>query len=690
MSLSKISLQNIETEIGIQQEINKCIDEYQDILFSSGAGAGKTYALKESLRHIILNHGERLENNNQSILCITYTNVATQEIKDRLGNTTLVKVSTIHERIWELIKNYQEELVQIHINKIESELEKISADIQNNENLSLFTDLDEKEMKEFSSLMIANKDLYYDAYDLKSKEFKEKIEPILTSQNILTKNVANFKKMVGYIYKQDNYRKCLVAISEKNPDFAEVKYKSIFNSDRLHRMIISHDTLLEYGYEIVSKQNVLKRIIIDKYPYILIDEYQDTNMLVVKIMALLSEYATEKRREHFIGYFGDPIQNIYEDGVGEDLSKIHSNLKSIEKCFNRRSHEEIINIGNAIRNDSITQKSIYEDCKGGRVEFYTGKETDIESFKLQCKIEWNICSDNKLNVLVLTNKTMATYSGFENLYSCFSSSEFYKKNYDQLNTELLSDDVSKRSEIANLLFRIMELKYCIIKPSVPVSVLLNKDSITNDISLKQLKEFYTIIKEINGSTLDSFCENIIKEYNNTGNLIYKKFIKSIFDYDRFPKISIASLLLESLYPNLDEDEATKFSEANDNISKLINLPIQELERWHRYLISDIDSDVIYRTYHGTKGLEFKNVLIFMENSFGRDRNYFNSYFSDISDNSSEKLDEKIKKIRNLLYVSCTRSIKNLRILYLDDVSNFQSGIEKVFGGVLQVNGSKCV
>ena len=102
MSLTNISQGSLDEEEEIQSEIYTAIDDYQNILFNAGAGAGKTYALIESLKHILKKHGDRLQRHNQKVVCITYTNVAVDEIKRRIGYSELIEVSTIHERLWSL------------------------------------------------------------------------------------------------------------------------------------------------------------------------------------------------------------------------------------------------------------------------------------------------------------------------------------------------------------------------------------------------------------------------------------------------------------------------------------------------------------------------------------------------------------------------------------------------------------
>ncbi|HDR8318279.1 TPA: hypothetical protein QC150_005846, partial [Bacillus cereus] len=120
-----------------------------------------------------------------------------------------------------------------------------------------------------------------------------------------------------------------------------------------------------------------------------------------------------------------------------------------------------------------------------------------------------------------------------------------------------------------------------------------------------------------------------------------------------------------------------------NVQGMLNIDIFEYELWYKFILNKQEEKVIYHTYHGTKGTEFDNVLIIMENAFGRDKNYFNFFFENNLNPDRLKDEKKLEfeKIKNLLYVSCSRAIENLRIIYIDDVSNFESGIKEVFGKI---------
>ena len=81
-------------------QITEYIQQGHNFLLSGGAGSGKTYTLVEVVRWIIENYPSSL------VACITYTNAAVKEIAQRVNHENL-RVSTIHDFLWDNIKNYQ-------------------------------------------------------------------------------------------------------------------------------------------------------------------------------------------------------------------------------------------------------------------------------------------------------------------------------------------------------------------------------------------------------------------------------------------------------------------------------------------------------------------------------------------------------------------------------------------------------
>ena len=89
------------------EEMFECIHTGQNFRLEAGAGAGKTFSLVQALRLIIDEQGAALQRSNQQVACITYTNVATDEIISRTDGHPAVRASTIHAFCWGLIKGFQ-------------------------------------------------------------------------------------------------------------------------------------------------------------------------------------------------------------------------------------------------------------------------------------------------------------------------------------------------------------------------------------------------------------------------------------------------------------------------------------------------------------------------------------------------------------------------------------------------------
>ena len=669
MCLKNPSAELLEEEKQIQVTINNYIDEFKHIKFNAGAGAGKTHALKESLLYIVNKHGNKLKYHNQQILCITYTNVATNEIKERIGNSSLVKVSTIHERVWELIKDYQKELVQIHQEKVSNELIETQATLNNPDIVKYkkFQDLDEANQETLRQILLDNRELYYKNKDKNAATFKTAFQGIVDSS--MMSNVGQFKDIIKAIYKISNYQICLTKIDTK--EYKTVVYDSKQNTDSLHRMKVSHETLLEYGLKIVDKYDTLKKIIINKFPYILIDEYQDTAENVIKIINLLSMYSEQINYNLFIGYFGDTAQNIYDTGVGSDIDEIHPNLVSVNKRFNRRSTKQVIEVINKIRNDHIEQISIYEDDDCGSVEFYQGSEDKINDFITRCKVDLNISYTNKLHCFVLKNELVAKYNGFENIYNSFKNTILYSGlNYQNLNTELVTYDKTKLGEVQNLIYKIIELQQSLVNPKTPISDILN-EKIYEGFNFKELFDLIELLKSISGNTLKEYIETIFNYYEESEIKGYKQKVEDVFkEIDTYSLENLVSFMLEKLYRDIDDEQ---LDDAKTKIETLLSIPMTEYIKWFEFVNRVEEQDVIYHTYHATKGLEFDNVLIIMENKFGLERNKFSSFFTNPINGD--------KNTKNLLYVACSRARKNLKIFYLDDVTTFKDGIENIFSEV---------
>lgn len=706
--------QNLEQEHLVQEQIFDAINEFNSFRFNAGAGAGKTYALIESIKYILSQKQLELRKNNQKIICITYTNIAVNEIKARLGNTQFALVSTIHEMLWEQIKLYQKnELIDLHQEKLSDELNNIQEKIdgyKEDQNLSVIFN---ENLESFLSLIQETKELFYENRDYSASRFKACYASYISEHTYLSsalKNVVNFKKLVELFYKEERYSKALERINDpQERKKIKIQYDSKSNSDRLTSMRFSHDTLLEYSHLLVDRYPMLRRIIVDRYPYIFIDEYQDTHEHVIKLVQKLHFYAQESHKKWLVGYFGDTKQNIYDDGVGSNIQAIHPDIVNIDKLFNRRAHLQLTNLINKIRSDSIKQVPIDPSRINGDIQFFYLKITDENNrtSKIQEFIEQfknTIPQDQKIDCLVPVNRSLASLGGFKTVYSSISDSNIIY--WKDLNSQLLSHQLEKLHPAVLIFYHLIMLYKKLRNKNTTYYDLLGKTN--NDITFDNAKKIINLLVGMNVTTLEELLRNIsqIIQENDADytNLAIQYFLNnslsiSYFDikkYDSFYKY-IKDIIYKTMFEEHNENE--QFKEENDQkIQTILNVNLTEWSNWVSFINEERNENTkeIYHTYHGTKGAEYDNVAIIMEHSFGginTGRNKFKNYFSHIQSSPEEqnqklldtKYKEQLENTQNLIYVACSRAKKNLQILYLDDINEIKTGIEMLFDDIKEFN-----
>lgn len=91
-------------------EMLRCLQERRSFRLEAGAGSGKTTGLVEALEWLVEHRSDELVGRRAQVACITYTNVAVDEIMDRIGARPVVWVSTIHSFLWHLVAPFQKAL----------------------------------------------------------------------------------------------------------------------------------------------------------------------------------------------------------------------------------------------------------------------------------------------------------------------------------------------------------------------------------------------------------------------------------------------------------------------------------------------------------------------------------------------------------------------------------------------------
>ncbi|MGX5585947.1 UvrD-helicase domain-containing protein [Bacillus thuringiensis] len=146
-------------------EIRNSIDEYENFIVEAGAGSGKTWSLVQALSYIIENKANIFEKENKKVVCITYTNIAKDEIIHRIKSNQIVQVNTIHEFLWSVIKPFQAEIRSELINYYERKNEK--PDKNYDDYLSII-----QQLKEFRP-------------SIKYQEYKVHKDGIITHEDVL-------------------------------------------------------------------------------------------------------------------------------------------------------------------------------------------------------------------------------------------------------------------------------------------------------------------------------------------------------------------------------------------------------------------------------------------------------------------------------------------------------------------------
>lgn len=108
-----------------QAKIETCLDEGSSFRLEAGAGAGKTYSLVAALKRIIAERGTELMQSGRKVACITYTEVAREEIASEVERHPAILVETIHAFSWAFLRQYQKALREL-ISASEGRREKLA------------------------------------------------------------------------------------------------------------------------------------------------------------------------------------------------------------------------------------------------------------------------------------------------------------------------------------------------------------------------------------------------------------------------------------------------------------------------------------------------------------------------------------------------------------------------------------
>ena len=493
----------------------------------------------------------------------------------------------------------------------------------------------------------------------------------------------------------------------------DVEYDEYYSMNpNENKVKISHNHILILAEKMFDKYKKLSDILKDVANCIFVDEYQDTSPYIAKI---LLEHLKKSKKKNVIGFFGDSMQSIYDEGVG-DLNKYK--LKKIVKKQNRRNPRIIIEIANKFRDDKIIQipskdrKAPNMDENGviieGNIKFIYGKEPeDINFLKNKALFKsWNFLNGEQTKELRLTHKYNAEMAGFKKLYNLYNDDliitliDKIKKDIDNneneekslnklvlelrptynrkdLFEEITSNEIYKSiyQNIQNLTWKDVLEKCKINKESLMSykfngisgryeansyrdKILKKLDVLNELIELYESKKFNEFLKKTNFSIQNKNDKSKLKEIMNYFILEDNKTIEEVLDFSKKQGLIKEDIDFDN-YINVKGFYLWK---------RIKKISFKEYRNSILYLkeFSPIS------TQHSIKGNEFDNVLVVLESNW-------NKYDFETLFGKGSRNENVIKRTRKLFYVCITRAKKNLVVYMPTEDLEIIDSVKEYFG-----------
>jgi len=434
--------------------------------------------------------------------------------------------------------------------------------------------------------------------------------------------------------------------------------------------ILGHDDILKIAPELLPIRPLLKTIIAQRFPVVFVDESQDTDPTVVSFLKEVA--ATEPN--FCLGFFGDPMQKIYATGAGNiDVEK---NWIKITKPENFRCSVSVRDVINRIRaqDDGIQQTQGRLDTPVGTAKIFvlnSGADRDekleqVRQFMAQASREedWRT---GKSKTLVVVHRMAAKRLGFPTLYAALN---------DKAPSELKDGLLDGTAWPLKLFLRF-------VLPLVAASKSGNEFGVI-EILRQQCPQ---LAKE--GLT-SAFVERVLPELKRDVlklvSLLQKDkdtSTRTVLEFIRANNLCLVDSRFDPYLENegftTDEIDGDSNLEAlKTSMASFLDVPAKEFFGYKNY----IQHESTFATQQGVKGTEFERVLVILDDDEGTHNLFsFDKFFliKPLSKTDSENLEQGkdycVPRTRRLFYVSCSRALRDLAIVYF--VEDSTSAIEKV-------------
>ncbi|MBS1449448.1 MAG: DNA helicase PcrA [Anaerostipes sp.] len=596
-----------------QQEAVFCTEG--PLLLLAGAGSGKTRVLTHRIAYL-MDQGV----NPYHIMAITFTNKAAKEMRERVDDL----VGFGAEHIW--VSTFHSTCVRIlrrHIDKLGygNSFTIYDADDQK----SLIKQIC-KQYKIDTKMMPERRII---------NEISSAKDEFMTPSEYETRHQYDFKKKkIAQIYKE--YQKQLKANNAL--DFDDLIFKTV-------ELFQFHPEVLDYYQE--------------RFRYIMVDEYQDTNTIQFQLVSMLA------RKYQNLCVVGDDDQSIYKFRGANvknilNFENVFPEAVTIKLEQNYRSTKNILNAANEVikhNKGRKTKKLWTENEEGDLIEFHQYGTEYEEARKIIHEIEDLSKEGYDYKNMAILYRTNAQSRVFEESfmiknipYRIVGGTNFYQRKEVK---DILSylkvvdnglDDLAVR-RIINVPRRgigaatIEKINVYSVEHNISfLDACFSADSIdTLGNAKKKINGFADLIREFRRKMQEGSLEELFKYITDeTG---YIANLKAEETEEAEGRIENINELLNKVVTYEQEAEEASLSELLEEIALVAD--IDNLE--------DSDNRVVLMTLHSAKGLEFPYVFI-----CGMEDGIFPSYMTVMSED-----DDDMEEERRLCYVGITRAKKKL-------------------------------
>jgi DNA helicase-2/ATP-dependent DNA helicase PcrA len=426
-----------------------------------------------------------------------------------------------------------------------------------------------------------------------------------------------------------------------------VEYTLGYRGIKDDRVSIHHDDVLLLTIGLMDNVK-FRRIISDKYPVILIDEYQDAN--ADWINSIKAHFLGQPGSPQF-GFFGDHWQKIYGDGCGKIESPVltligkHANFRSVStivECLNRMRPElpQFVVDPNEVGSVEIFHTNNWLGTRqtgqhwGGDLPANVSHAALTSVKDLLTQRGWDL-SPAKTKILMLTHRVLASEQGYSSLPGIFHFNEaFTKKEHGHI--AFFVDNLEPASHA--FIARQYGEMFTALGGNLP-EIRSQADKAKWSAAMDRL-----INLRANGTVGD-----VIAHLRET----------------RRPRLPDSVEQRERELERFDRAAGEEMPSALTELEALHAVPYQEIVALTRYH----DGHSPFETKHGVKGAEFENVIVVV----GRGWNRYNfNEMLELAQNVGgipPNKQEAFERNRNLFYVACSRPRRRLALLFTQKLSD---------------------